>query len=87
MPSDTTLLASDPINTPRDTPNDISRYVAPFSAAQRPFNTRNTKIGLIDLDNLTKEDIKLTCGQWHHKLHGQSIGLTNTTDQIAFGSN
>ena len=56
MPSDALLLASDPINTPRDTPHDVSCYVAPFSAAPRPFDTRVTKIGLIDLDDPTKED-------------------------------
>ena len=43
--------------------------------------------GLIDPDNPTEEEDKpLTCGQWHHKLHGRSIGLVDATDQIAFGS-
>ena len=41
--------------TPCDTPHDVSRYVAPSSAAPRPFNTRVTKIGLIDPDDPTKE--------------------------------
>ena len=56
MPSDTLLLASDPINTPRNTPNDVSCYVAPSSAALRPYYTCVTKIGLIDPDDPTKED-------------------------------
>ena len=56
MPSDTLLLASDPINNSSRHPHDVSRYVAPFSAAPRPFNTRVTKIGLIDPDDPTEED-------------------------------
>ena len=56
MPSDTLLLASGPINTPRDTPNDVSRYVAPSLAAPRPYYMCVTKIGLIDPDNSTEED-------------------------------
>ena len=56
MPSDALLLAGDPINTPRDTPYDVPCYMAPFSAAPRLFNTRVTKIGLIDPDNPTKEE-------------------------------
>ena len=55
-PQDALLLVGDPINTPRDTPYDVSRYVAPFSAAPRPSNTRVTKIGLIDPDDPTKEE-------------------------------
>ena len=87
MPSDVLLLASDPINTPHDTPNNVSCYVAPFSAAPRPSYMHITKIGLIDLDDLTEEEDKpLTRGQWHQKLHGRSIGLVDATDQIAFGS-
>ena len=35
---------------------DVPCYVAPFSAAPRPFHTCVTKIGLIDPDNLTKEE-------------------------------
>ena len=58
MPSDALLLASDPINTPRNTPNDVSCYVAPFLAVLRPSNMRITKIGLIDPDDLTEEDGK-----------------------------
>ena len=34
----------------------VSRYVAPFSAAPSPFNTRVTKLGLIDPDDPTKEE-------------------------------
>ena len=56
MPSDALLLASDPINNPSRHPNNISRYVAPFSAAPRPFHTRVTKIGHIDPDDPTKEE-------------------------------
>ena len=56
MPSDALLLASDPINNSSRHPHDVSRYVTPFSAAPRPFNTRVTKIGLIDPDDPTKEE-------------------------------
>ena len=86
MPSNALLLASDPINTPRNTPNDVSRYVAPFSAALRPPTTRVTKIGLIDPDDPAEEDIQFTRGQKQHKLHGQSIGLANAINQNTFGS-
>ena len=44
-----TLLA-----TPLYHHHDVSRYMAPFSAAPRPLNTCIAKIGLIDLDDLTK---------------------------------
>ena len=37
-----------------------------------------TQIGLIDPDDPTEEDRRVTCGQKQHKLHGQSIGLTDT---------
>ena len=37
----------------------------------RLTNTCITKIGLIDLDNLTKDILGYTRGKWHHSLHHQ----------------
>ena len=56
MPSDALPLASDPINNPSRHLHNVSRHVAPFSAALRPSNTCVTKIGLIDPDDPTKEE-------------------------------
>ena len=66
--------------------HDVSRYVAPFSAAPRPFNMHVTKIGLIGLDDLTKEDTRHTRGMWHHLLHHQRKGIAEVIGQIAFRS-
>ena len=75
-----TLLA-----TPLYHHHDVSCYMAPFSAALRPSDTRITKIGFIDLDNLTKEDTRHTCGTWHHLLHHQRKAIAEVIGQIAFG--
>ena len=58
--------------------------MAPFSAVSRPFNTHVTKIGLIDLDDLTKEDTRHTHGMWHHLLHHQRKGIAKVVRKIAF---
>ena len=86
LSKDTLQLASDPINNSSQHPHDVSRYVAPFSAAPGPFNTRVTKIGLIDPDDLTKEDTRHTCGTHYHLLHHRRKGIAEVTRQIAFGS-
>ena len=49
-------------------------------------NTCVTKIGLIDLDDLTEEDERFTRGQRQHKLHGRSVGLADAIYQNALGS-
>ena len=86
MPSDALLLASDPINNSSQHPDDVSCYVAPFSGAPGPFNTRVTKIGLIDPDDLTEEDTRHTCGMHYRLLHHRRKGIAEVTKQIAFGS-
>ena len=89
MLSDALSLASDSINTPRDTlyqHHDVSRYMAPFLAVLRPFDTCVTKIGLIDLDDLTKEDPKHLRGTQHHLLHHRRKEIAEVTRQIALRS-
>ena len=56
------------------------------SAVLRPLYTHVTKIGLIDLDDLTKEDTRHTCGMQYHLLHHRRKGITEVIRQIAFGS-
>src|SRR5580658_398113 len=56
MPSDALLLASDPINTPRDTLTTSHATWHHSRLCRDPFNTRVTKIGLIDPDDPTKEE-------------------------------
>ena len=69
MPSGTLLLASDPINTPRDTLT-TSHATWHHSRLRRDFfNMRITKIGLIDPDDSTEEDKQFTCGQRQHKFN------------------
>ena len=64
----------------------LQLLMAPFSAAPRPFNTHVTKIGLIDPDDLTKEDTRHTCRTHYRSLHHQRKGIAEVTRQIAFGS-
>ena len=85
-PSDALLLAGDPINNSSRHPHDVSRYVAPFSAAPRPFHTRIIKIGLIDPDDPTEEEEGSHVDKRQHKLHGWSIGLADAINQKAFAS-
>ena len=56
MPSDTLLLASDPINTPRDTLTTSHATWHPSQLRRDPTNTRVAKIGLIDPDDPTEEE-------------------------------
>ena len=56
MPSDALLLASDPINTPRDTLTMSHTTWHLLRLHRGPTNTRVTKIGLIDPDDPTEEE-------------------------------
>ena len=60
------VILSTILMTPLYHHHDVSCYVAPFLAVPRPFNVCITKMGLIDLDDLTEEDTRHTCGMWHH---------------------
>ena len=56
MPSNAILLASDPINTPCDTPTTSHAMWHHLRLRRRPFNTCVTKIGLIDPNYSIKEE-------------------------------
>ena len=56
MPSDAILLASDPINTPRDTPPTSHATWHHSQLRRDPSNMHITKIGLIDPDDPIEEE-------------------------------
>ena len=86
MPSDALLLASDSINTPRNTLTMSHTTWHHSRLRQDPSNTRVTKIGLIDPDDLTEEDTRHTRGTQYRLLHHRRKGIAEVIEQIAFGS-
>ena len=61
------------------TPSRRLTLCGTFLAVPKPFNTHVSKIGLIDLDDLTKEDTKHTRGTLYHLLHHRRKGIAEVT--------